>query len=247
MNQQMTENLIQAMEQLTSVLQECSKAIQSTKTDDTVESNSDISTGSVEGFSESDKHLQIAKVDSLISNLKESYEAVVPESKSNRPSNIHEKIVHAKCRLHDLGINIPKELNHSPQDETEAKQVFQELVRLVIFNSTLVGKKVEIDGLISNEKLSTMCPLSKQEYRNKTTTEAVEEMVQKGMLVEVKEYQHKEAAKALKEFKGTPKEISPGSQVTVYEEKGRVLFYTACSSKQSWDAQDDPTIKRKTG
>jgi len=105
---------------------------------------------------------------------------------------------------------------------TDAKVILRENTRDVALASKITG-----DRILFDQSRSLAGVVSKQQFRNLQTGEAVQQMEQKGLQVEVKQYRADEAGTALQQFQGTPKNIPAGSRVTVYQDKGRVLFYAA--------------------
>ena len=122
---------------------------------------------------------------------------------------------------------------------TDTKMLLRENTKDVALTSKIAGDRILYDQSIAQRGV-----VSKQQYRNLHTGEAVQQMEQNGLQVEVKQYRADEASEALQKFQGTPKSIPAGSRVTVYQDKGRVLFYAAEPVEQAAVVLDDSKLKQ---
>ncbi|OZY87439.1 hypothetical protein CBP51_10815 [Cellvibrio mixtus] len=111
---------------------------------------------------------------------------------------------------------------------TDVKKMWRENTKSFATSSSLVR-----DTLLYPQRKPTTDGVGKEEYRNVETAVAVQRFEQKGMQVEVKEYQGDQAALVLQHYQQTPKVIAPDSKVTVYQKNGRVLFYAAETKPQA--------------
>jgi len=105
---------------------------------------------------------------------------------------------------------------------TDVKVLWRENTKSLATPLTLVR-----DKLLFSQRKTTVDGLDKQQLRNMETQAAVQQMEQKGLQVEVKEYQSEQAGVVLEQYQQTPKVIPQNSKVTVYQKNGRVLFYAA--------------------
>lgn len=105
-----------------------------------------------------------------------------------------------------------------------------------------LGGRIAQDRILYEQPQAKGDAASKQQYRNLKTQDAVQQLETKGMQVNVKEYRASEADTALKQYRETPKIIPKGSEVTVYEEKGKVLFYTVAPTSSREINVDDSKL-----
>ncbi len=105
--------------------------------------------------------------------------------------------------------------------KTDTKVLWRENTQ----DAVVVGK-LGRDRLLHDRNTSNKASASKQQYRNMKTDDAKLMLENKGMSVNVKEYKTAQADEALAQYRSTPKSIPKGSHVTLYQQKGKVLFYT---------------------
>jgi hypothetical protein len=105
---------------------------------------------------------------------------------------------------------------------TDVKVLWRDNLKTVTAPSALVRDKL----LFPQRKLSAD-GLDKKQLMNMQTTEAVAQMEQKGLQVDVQEYSGDQASMVFEKYQQTPTVIPENSRVTVYQKNGRVLFYAA--------------------
>ena len=98
------------------------------------------------------------------------------------------------------------------------------------------------DKFLFNQRKTIVDGVDKQQLRNMETQVAVQQMEQKGLQVEVKEYRGEQAGVVLEQYQQTPKIIPQNSKVTVYQQNGRVLFYAAETKQESILKLDDSKL-----
>jgi hypothetical protein len=105
---------------------------------------------------------------------------------------------------------------------TDVKVLWRDNLKTITAPSALLRDKV-----LFPQRKTNADGIDKKQMMNMQTAEAVTQMEQKGLQVDVQEYSGDQAGMVFEKYQQTPTVIPENSRVTLYQKNGRVMFYAS--------------------